>query len=132
MGNPKKSRIPSPKTTLTADRKSHLAVRTCVCCRSRKEKSGLIRLVLGNDQMVLRDDRGKTKGRGAYVCPEKACIAKLLDPGRLNRAFKKKGAFSVHPNIRPHENAILNGINRGSAPTGRRSAKIIVNANGSL
>ena len=80
-----------------AEKKGHVPVRTCICCRSKKDKKNLIRLVLSNEQVVTRDDHGNGKGRGAYVCPDKTCIEGLLDAGRLNRAFKMKGRFSVHP-----------------------------------
>ena len=77
--------------------KGHSPVRTCICCRSRKEKKSLVKLVLTDKQVVTRDDRGNRNGRGAYVCPEKTCIKGLLHGGRLNRAFKKEGRLSVHP-----------------------------------
>ncbi|HIJ20363.1 MAG TPA: YlxR family protein [Deltaproteobacteria bacterium] len=92
-----------------AEKKGHLPVRTCICCRSKKEKKSLIRLVLSNEQVVTRDDHGNGKGRGAYVCPEKACIEGLLDAGRLNRAFKMKGRFSVHQDLSQYQGFILDG-----------------------
>lgn len=88
-----------PKTNLKNKNKGHSPIRTCICCRSKKEKGTLIRLVLSKVQVVTRDDHGKGIGRGAYVCPEKRCMEGLLDAGRLNRAFKMKGRFSLHSNL---------------------------------
>ena len=88
--------------------RSHLPIRTCICCRSKKEKNNLIKLVLNNEQMVIRDDHGNRNGRGAYVCPAKTCIDSLYHGGRLNRAFKKKGRFSIHPDLSPSQGFILN------------------------
>lgn len=86
-----------------AKKLGHIPVRTCICCRSKKEKGSLIRLVLNNEQVLTRDDRGNGKGRGAYVCPEKTCVEGLADAGRLNRAFKMKGRFSVPPDLSPSQ-----------------------------
>ena len=88
-----------PKPNVKNKNKRHSPIRTCICCRSKKEKRTLIRLVLSKEQVVARDDHGKGTGRGAYVCPEKRCMAGLLDAGRLNRAFKMKGHFSLHANL---------------------------------
>lgn len=34
------------------------------------------------------DLRGKASGRGAYVCPEPACLAKGLGDGAISRALE--------------------------------------------
>ncbi len=52
-------------------------IRTCVCCRERKEKHRLIRMVLKEEGKVVFDLSGREQGRGAYVCKDGACIKEL-------------------------------------------------------
>lgn len=60
--------------------------RTCIVCRTTKDKKDLIRIVKFNDQISL-DRTGKKNGRGAYVCNSQDCICKLKKGKFLNRAF---------------------------------------------
>jgi predicted RNA-binding protein YlxR (DUF448 family) len=39
--------------------------------------------------MVVTDPGTGVAGRGAYVCPEAACLDRALTGGRLARAFRK-------------------------------------------
>ena len=61
-------------------------MRTCIACRSEKNKRELIRVVKSGDEIKL-DLTGRANGRGAYVCNDKECIAKLKKGKLLNRAF---------------------------------------------
>ncbi len=63
-----------------------IPMRTCIACRVSKPKRELIRVVKFNDEIKL-DKTGKLNGRGAYVCNDEACIAKLKKQKLLNRAF---------------------------------------------
>jgi len=90
------------------EKKDHVPIRTCICCRSKKEKKALIKLVLSKEQVVMWDDHGNGEGRGAYVCPDKTCMERLSDTGRLNRAFKSKGPFSFHQNLSSFRQGIYN------------------------
>jgi predicted RNA-binding protein YlxR (DUF448 family) len=49
----------------------------------------LVRLVRLPDGTVAADSAGRAAGRGAYVCPEPACIERALSRGRLGHAFRK-------------------------------------------
>ncbi|MCP4665747.1 MAG: YlxR family protein [Deltaproteobacteria bacterium] len=75
----------------------HIPQRTCISCRERRGKKELIRLVLNAKGMAVWDEYGKGQGRGAYVCPMKPCLEKIEKGNRLNRAFRKKGPISLHP-----------------------------------
>jgi len=81
--------------------KRHIPIRTCVSCGARRNKKELIRLVLDTQGVVIRDDSGKKKGRGAYVCKRKSCWEKLGKCSLLNRAFKKEGPIVVRENATP-------------------------------
>ena len=73
-------------------------MRTCIACRSSKPKRELIRVVKSGEQITL-DKTGKLNGRGAYVCPDKACIEKLKKQKLLNRAFSMPVADEVYDKI---------------------------------
>jgi len=62
--------------------------RTCVVCRSPREKRALIRLALSPDGTVFVDPSGKGPGRGAYLCPDPVCWADGRLALKLGRALK--------------------------------------------
>ena len=64
-----------------------LPMRQCVGCREMKAKKELIRVVRSPEGAVSLDFRGKLPGRGAYVCPDAACLARARKARALERAF---------------------------------------------
>ena len=62
--------------------------RQCMGCRERKEKRELIRVVRAPDGGVSLDFRGKAPGRGAYICPEMACLKKAIRSKALDRSLE--------------------------------------------
>lgn len=76
--------------------KGHNPIRTCVSCGAKRNKKELIRLVLDAQGVVIRDDSGKSEGRGAYVCMNKSCWESLRRGRLLNRAFRKEVPMVVH------------------------------------
>ena len=61
--------------------------RQCLGCREMKNKKDLIRVVRSPEGEISLDFKGKKPGRGAYVCPEPACLAKARKSRALERAF---------------------------------------------
>ena len=61
--------------------------RQCLGCREMKPKKELIRVVRSPQGEVSLDFRGKLPGRGAYVCPNPACLGKARKSKALERAF---------------------------------------------
>ena len=61
--------------------------RQCVGCREMKDKKALIRVVRSPEGAISLDFRGKMPGRGAYVCPDPACLKKARKSRALERAF---------------------------------------------
>ncbi len=53
-----------------------------------KPKKELIRVVRAPEGAVSLDFKGKLPGRGAYVCPNPACLAKARKSRALERAFE--------------------------------------------
>ena len=62
--------------------------RQCVGCRTMKDKKSLIRVVRSPEGEVSLDFKGKKPGRGAYVCPDPACLKKARKSRALERAFE--------------------------------------------
>lgn len=62
--------------------------RTCLGCRTSKDKNELIRIVRSPEGTVSCDLTGKANGRGAYICPDSACLAKAVKSHALSRALK--------------------------------------------
>ena len=62
--------------------------RQCVGCREMKEKRALIRVVRSPQGAISLDFKGKMPGRGAYVCPDPACLKKARKSRALERAFE--------------------------------------------
>ena len=61
--------------------------RQCLGCREMKNKKDLIRVVRSPEGEISLDFKGKKPGRGAYVCPDPACLAKARKSRALERAF---------------------------------------------
>lgn len=61
--------------------------RQCLGCREMKNKKDLIRVVRSPEGEITLDFKGKKPGRGAYVCPDPACLAKAKKSRALERAF---------------------------------------------
>jgi predicted RNA-binding protein YlxR (DUF448 family) len=75
-----------------------IPMRTCIACRTEKPKKELIRVVKYGEEISL-DLTGKANGRGAYVCNDKECIAKLKKQKLLNRTFSCQVSDEVYDKI---------------------------------
>lgn len=74
--------------------------RTCIGCRSKKQKDKLVRLVLDEEGKVIVDQTGRAPGRGAYLCKlkvqssklkiNKSCLEQAIKKNAFNYAFKRK------------------------------------------
>ena len=64
-----------------------IPMRQCLGCREMKAKKDLIRVVRSPEGALSLDFRGKLPGRGAYVCPDPACLARVRKAKALERAF---------------------------------------------
>ena len=69
--------------------------RQCLGCREMKPKKELIRVVRSPDGEISLDFKGKASGRGAYLCPEPACLKKAVRAKALERAL----SVSIPPEI---------------------------------
>ena len=62
--------------------------RQCMGCRERKAKRDMIRVVRMTDGNVCLDFSGKLNGRGAYICPDPACLQKAQKTRSLERSLE--------------------------------------------
>jgi uncharacterized protein len=70
--------------------------RTCIGCGEVKNKKDMVRIVRSPEGNVSLDRSGKKPGRGAYVCPDAACIEKAFQSKNLERTLQVK----VSPEIK--------------------------------
>lgn len=68
-------------------RPKHVPQRMCVACRRKDAKRQYVRIVRNPDGRVEVDPTGKANGRGAYLCPRRACWQQALDGGTLDKAL---------------------------------------------
>lgn len=62
-------------------------LRMCVVCRTMKPKADLLKVVRNAEGAITVDPTGKLPGRGAYVCRQGDCAARLAKVRGLERAF---------------------------------------------
>lgn len=67
-----------------------IPMRQCLGCREMKPKKTLIRVVRSPEGEISLDFRGKASGRGAYVCPDPACLKKAIRAKALEHAFSAR------------------------------------------
>lgn len=65
----------------------NLPQRSCVICRTQKNKNELLRIVKNKDNIVKVDEKGKEAGRGAYICYSKECLEKAKKNKKLEKAL---------------------------------------------
>lgn len=63
-------------------------MRTCVACQTTRPKRELVRVVRTVAGTLVIDRRGKISGRGAYLCPDPACVDQALKSHKLERALE--------------------------------------------
>lgn len=83
--------------------------RQCMGCRERKNKKELIRVVRGTDGTVNLDFSGKSNGRGAYLCPDIACLVKARRTKALERSLEVPIPEEVYDRLEKEMGATDNG-----------------------
>ncbi len=76
-----------------------IPLRTCVACRTCKDKRELTRIVKNKDGEIFLDESGKSAGRGAYVCKDIECIRLLKKRKILNKVFETDVSEKVYDKI---------------------------------
>lgn len=79
--------------------KGKIPLRMCIACREMKPKKEMLRVVRNAEGEVYPDETGKAPGRGAYICGDAACRAKLSSKKLLNKAFSMAVDEQVYQDI---------------------------------
>ncbi|NNE44384.1 MAG: YlxR family protein [Gemmatimonadetes bacterium] len=70
-------------------RRTDVPIRTCVACRTRREKHDLLRWVVDARGVARPDVPARSPGRGYYVCRLESCFERLLKSGpKRGRDFR--------------------------------------------
>ena len=83
--------------------------RQCMGCRERKAKKDMIRVVRGTDGNVSLDFGGKLNGRGAYICPDPACLKKAQKAQSLERSLEVPIPEEVYMRLEKEMEGAQNG-----------------------
>ena len=63
--------------------------RSCVVCRTKRDKKDLLRVVLTPEGDIKFDPTGRAAGRGSYLCRNEECIkAELKKSGKLAKGLR--------------------------------------------
>jgi predicted RNA-binding protein YlxR (DUF448 family) len=65
-----------------------IPMRQCLGCREMKPKKELIRAVRSPSGEISLDFKGKSPGRGAYVCHNADCLKKAIKSKALERSLE--------------------------------------------
>ena len=83
--------------------------RQCMGCRERREKRQLIRVVRSPEGEVSLDFSVKKNGRGAYLCPDAACLKKAIRSKALDRSLEVTIPQEIYDRLEKEMEAGLNG-----------------------
>ena len=70
-----------------------IPARQCIGCMTSRPKKELVRVVRAPSGEISIDPVGKKPGRGAYLCPDAACLAKAK---ALERCFEQPVPAEVY------------------------------------
>nr|WP_315103871.1 YlxR family protein [uncultured Catonella sp.] len=73
--------------------------RTCIACKSIKDKRELIRIVRNKEGIIELDMTGRKNGRGAYICKDVKCFENLKKSRGLDRSFKLQISTSIYDKL---------------------------------
>lgn len=65
-----------------------IPLRKCIACGEQKPKKELVRIVRTPELQIHVDPKGKVSGRGAYICPTRACYDLAIKKKALTRALE--------------------------------------------
>lgn len=69
-------------------------VRTCVGCRTRADRSSLLRIVARDSELVV-DPTATLPGRGAWLHPQIQCYQLAVKRRAFGRAFRESGKLDT-------------------------------------
>lgn len=85
-------------------------MRTCVACRTERQKRELVRIVRAPDGSVSLDDTGRAAGRGAYLCADGSCWSVGLKKKSIERALGAQLPAELRGRLEQREALATGGI----------------------
>ena len=79
-------------------KKNNPIVRTCMVCRTKKNKSELYRFSKTPYGEIVFDENHSAEGRGCYVC-KGDCLDKMKKARALSRAYKTNISEETHDKL---------------------------------
>ena len=76
-----------------------LPLRKCSGCGEMKTKTELVRVVRSPEGEISLDFKGKANGRGAYICPDAACLNKAVKGRALEKAFSMQIPAEIYEKL---------------------------------
>ena len=74
--------------------------RSCVVCKTKKDKNELIRIVKNQTNEIIIDQSGKKPGKGAYICDSMECLEKGIKSKALKRALEIEIPEQIYESLR--------------------------------
>ena len=74
--------------------------RTCIVCRTQKNKNELLRIVKNKENIIKVDESGKEPGRGAYICYNMECLEKAQKSKKIEKALGAKINDEIYEQIK--------------------------------
>ncbi len=74
--------------------------RTCVGCKTQKNKNELIRIVINKEGNIFIDKTGRANGRGAYICNNPDCLEKAIKTKCIERSFETNIEEEIYNELR--------------------------------
>ena len=74
--------------------------RSCVVCRTQKNKNDLLRIVKNKENQIKIDNIGKEPGRGAYICYSMECLEKARKTKKLEKELETKMDENIYEQIK--------------------------------
>ncbi len=81
-----------------------LPQRTCIGCKSKKNKTELIRIVKNKNGEIKFDPSCKMDGRGTYICKNENCLNKAVKNKKFVKIFKTEFEESIYKEIEEYIN----------------------------
>ena len=77
-----------------------IPMRMCLGCGEMFPKKELIRVVKNKEGAISLDFTGRAAGRGAYLCKNADCLAKMIKTKLLARAFETEIPDEVYEKLK--------------------------------
>lgn len=88
--------------------------RTCVACRTERDKRDLVRVVRTPSREMVLDVTGRLAGRGAYLCADGSCWATAVKKSAIERALGVPVPTELRGRLEQGDQELLSGGARGA------------------